>query len=133
MTFCGKSASPLFPPHDGTACSMEIKPLESGLGLRSNRAAERLDLFHHARSEARYSLPSVPTLLRGRPELLDAAFGEPFKRFKVFNHPRALFIIHTKERRNEYLILNHPAIMLARRLSPNPHSKTYFIIGTFLP
>ena len=49
---------------------MEIKPLESGPGLRSNRAGGRLDLFHHARSEARYSLPSVPTLLRGRPELL---------------------------------------------------------------
>ena len=47
-----------------------IKFLESGPGLRSNRTIWRLDLFHHAPSEARRSLPSVPLLLGGPPELV---------------------------------------------------------------
>ena len=60
---------PPFSAHDGTACSMEIKPLESGPALRSNRTGGRLDLFHHAPSKARCSLSRVPALLRGRSEL----------------------------------------------------------------
>ena len=72
IDFLWKFRVPPFSAHDGTltACSMEIKPLESGPGLRSNRAGGRLDLFHHAQSKARCSLVRVPALLRGRWELL---------------------------------------------------------------
>ena len=36
IDFLWKIRVPPFSAHDGTACSMEIKPLESGPGLRSN-------------------------------------------------------------------------------------------------
>ena len=52
------------------------KFLESGPGLRSKRTIWRLDLFHHAPSEARHSLQSVPPLLRGRPELVPGTTSE---------------------------------------------------------
>jgi hypothetical protein len=55
---------------------MEIKPLESGPGLRSNRAGGRLDLFHHAPSKARCSLSRVPTSLRGRSDLVPPASSD---------------------------------------------------------